>query len=303
MTNSIQDLLGSAFESYRIEKQIHDVPPHEVYEVSVDGRRAVCKRNVGPTGMAHIEGRVLDLVDTHSSVAVPEVLWLDGDAFVAAWHPDAPTPDTETGVTPAWATAAGRGLATLHAETESEIEGYGRIEQAGDGITVDGDENWHSAAIEYLQRERAVLAEYGHGDVATRAIETLQDRPDCFEGAGSAVCVHGWWTPEHVAVADGKVRCVVDFEHAMAAPGEFDYWRATVPRNDFDEKSLEAFRRGYESVRLLPEGFERRRPYYLLLVLVYFFESLYVQDQHSPAETEQKATALRESTFELLEDL
>lgn len=121
-------------------------------------------------------------------------------------------------------------------------------------------------------------------------------------GAGAPVCCHGWWTPEHVPVVDGDVACVVDFEHALAAPDEYDYWRTVLP-TFADEAALGAFREGYEAVRALPGGFEARQPLYEALVGVYYFESLYVQDQHGPAATEQRATRLRESVFGALDDL
>jgi hypothetical protein len=53
--------------------------------------------------------------------------------------------------------------------------------------------------------------------------------PDAFADADEPVCCHDLATPEHVAVADDTVACVVDFEHAIAAPAAFDYWRTVHP--------------------------------------------------------------------------
>jgi len=99
-----------------------------------------------------------------------------------------------------------------------------------------------------------------------------------------------------VAVEAEQVGCMVDFEHAVAAPGEFDYWRTVFPAlgGEDDEDTRRAFRTGYNSVRALPDGLARRRPLYRLLNGVYFFESLYVQNQHGPAGTARRAASLRD---------
>jgi Ser/Thr protein kinase RdoA (MazF antagonist) len=180
------------------------------------------------------------------------------------------------------------------------VDGFGSPEPDCKRIAVDGAREFHEAACDYLRTRRKHIEPFGHADTVTTVLDTLRDHPDCFAGAGESVLCHGWWTPEHVAVANSRVVCALDFEHAFAAPAAFDYWRAVVPRPDMDEERTAAFRAGYESVRPLPDDIETRRPFYLLLILAYYFESLYVQDQHSPAATEQKAAALRERILEVV---
>lgn len=296
--------LESAFESYRIENRMHDVPPHEVYEVIVDGRRAVYKRNTGRTGRAEIEGRVLAFVGEQTSLPVPEILHVGADAFVAAYNPDAPAVAESQSATESWARAAGAGIATLHTETEGtrERDGYGQFHVENGELTVSGHETWHAGAREYVRQYRPTLARYGHADIADDVLAFLEGRPEAFAGAGAPVCCHGWATPEHVAVSDGDVSCLVDFEHAIAAPGEFDYWRTVLPTFGRDDSAHTAFREGYESVRSLPTGFDRRAPFYILLHEVYFFESLYVQAQHGPAETNRRAAWLRDSVRDRIDD-
>ncbi|MFB6073101.1 MAG: hypothetical protein ABEJ88_09050 [Halobacterium sp.] len=206
-----------------------------------------------------------------------------------------------------WAEAAGRGLATLHDETEGLVDAYGAFEVAGgdgalDGLTAPGHADWHDAAVAFVRRRRRLLADRGHGDVADAVLDYLRAHPGAFAGAGDPVVCHSWWTPEHVAVRDGAVACVVDFEHALAAPGEWDYWRTVLPAFA-DDGARDAFRAGYESVRALPAGVEERRPLYLVLALVYYVESLYVQAQHGPAATERRADGLRNAVFDVLGDL
>jgi len=293
--------LATRFDSHSIERQLHDVPPHEVSEVRVDGRRAVYKRDVGPTGRAGVEGRVLALVRARTRVPVPEVLALGDDWFVADWHPDAPVPDASGEATEAWARAAGRGLATLHDETEGLLDGYGRLGVDGDSLALPDEPDWHAAALASVRRLAAVLDDHGHGDVADAALDYLRAHPDAFAGSGDPVLCHGWWSPEHVAVREGEVACALDFEHAMAAPDEWDYWRTVLPVFDGGSPQT-AFREGYESVRELPAGIERRRSGYTLLHTLYFFESLYVQDQHGEAQTERRADGLRDHVLDLLEN-
>jgi hypothetical protein len=70
--------LVSQFESYSGKRQLHDVPFHEV---TVDGRRAVWKRDTGPAGGAGVEGRVTRFVGERTSAPVPESLAVGDD-----WH-------------------------------------------------------------------------------------------------------------------------------------------------------------------------------------------------------------------------
>lgn len=304
MRRDLHTRLDRAFTSHRVIRQLHDVPPHEVYEVRVDGRRAVYKGTTGPTGNAGTEGRVIAFVGERTSVPVPEILWTGDDHFVAAWHPDAPAPDGGQSGCEQWATAAGRGLATLHTETAPWLEGHGQFRAENGGLAFPGHADWHGAAIEYIRLRRQVLARYGQADIAETVIDFLNDRPAAFDEVDGPVCCHGWATPEHVSVTDEQVSCMVDFEHAIVAPGEFDYWRTVLPTFDHGtDGPAKAFRAGYESVRPLPTGFERRRPLYELLNWIYFFESLYVQDQHDPDETTRRAERLRERVLATLDTL
>ena len=274
----------------------------------VDGRRAVYKGDTGPTGNAAVEGRVTAFVGRETSVPVPEILHVGADHYVAAWHPNAPAPDASGEADATWARAAGRGLATLHEETEPLVDGYGPFRAVDGGVSVETADDWHAAAVDDVRRRRAVLAEYGRTDVADAVVEFLRDRPDAFDGADDAVCCHGWWTPEHVAVENGRVACVVDFEHTTAAPGEWDFWRTVTPTfaardGGADANTVRcAFRRGYESVRRLPSGFERRSPLYGLSNAVYYLESLHVQGQHGPAATAERADRFRARVFETISE-
>lgn len=302
MKRDPDDALASEFETHRIVRQLHDVPPHEVYEVYVNGQYAVYKGDTDSTGSAATEGLVTALVDEQTSVPVPEVLFVGDSYYVATWHSDAPTPTEDGEPDETWAFAAGRGIATLHNETDQLIHEYGQFRPRNDDVAITGYNDWQAAALAYIRRYRLIPDRYGYGDIVDSVLDFLTDRSDLFEGVGSPVCCHGWATPEHVSVLDGRVGCMLDFEHAIAAPGEFDYWRTVMPTFTHNTDCLEqAFRNGYESVRSLPVGFERRKPLYVLLNLIYYFESLYVQDQHGPEEAAERADGLRNGLSELLD--
>lgn len=301
MESNLAKKLDAKFDSFTVVRQLHDVPPHEVYEVTVNGQHAIYKGNTGPTGTARKEGRVMACLGERTSIPVPETVLVADEFYVAKWHDDAPSPKTEYHADEEWARAAGRGLARLHDETAPVIDSYGSFRPDGSLKTCGYDE-WNAAAIEYVRDRRPVLARYGHADMADRVIEYLEAHPEAFAGAGRPVCCHGWATPEHVSVGDGDVACMIDFEHAIAAPGEYDYWRTVFPAFGTKENTAHnAFRESYESVRSLPDEFERRRPIYGLLNSVYYFESLYVQNQHGPEETAEQAERLRSRLIELLD--
>lgn len=240
---------------------------------------------------------------------VPSILNVGETHFVAEWHPDAPDPNHPGSFDQAWARAAGEMLGTLHAETEPLSDGYGSFDIAtGPDASVElatpNHETWRDGVLAYLELHRAGPAAHGHGDVVDAVIEYVETHPDAFADADQAVWCHGWATPEHVSVSNERVTCVVDFEHVIAAPPAFDYWRTVLPT--FDDEIADArraFRDGYESVRDLQSDLEANQALYVLLSLVYYLESLYVQDQFDATATAERAQHFRTEIHELLDGL
>lgn len=305
MQDSFRARVPARVDSLDIVRKLHDVPPHDVFEVRVDGRRAVLKRDAGSTGSAGIEGAVIECVGGRTDVPVPEILLRTSDFYIADWHPQAPTPGTGATTDATWTRAAGEGLARLHEQTAPHLEGYGMFELEAGDLTIEDHPRWADAVQDYLGRRRRAIEPYGHADIADAVAEFLAARADPFDGTGEAVCCHGWATPDHVAVDGGEVTSVIDFEHAIAAPGEFDIWRTLLPLfgSSPDGPAVTAFFEGYETVRRLPDGFERREPLYRLLNGVYYLESLYVQDQHDTEATAERAARLRTNIMDLIEAL
>jgi Ser/Thr protein kinase RdoA (MazF antagonist) len=141
--------------------------------------------------------------------------------------------------------------------------------------------------------------------VATAMLAFVRDHPEAFATPETPVCCHGNWLPAHVGIEDEGITCVIDFEHALFGPAEYDYWRAVLPAFAVRERpDLErAFREGYESVRSLPEGFDRRAECYRALNTVSYLRSLFLQDRHDERETERRAASMRRYVGAALDEL
>lgn len=313
MRRDVHHALESHADEYTVVRELHTVPPHAVYEVILEGRRAICKLARGPQADPATEAQVIQYVSRETSIPVPSVIAVGDGHFVAEWHDGAPggiggEPDDPT-LHPETARTMGAGLATLHAETDFPQTGLFDVE--ADDITPEGDDSWPDTLRALVTDCRSVLEPYGYGDVATAVAEFLRDRPGVLEGVGSPVLVHGNFLREHVGLEDAEVTCVIDFEHAFAGDGEYDYWATALPtfgtpELSVDAEGLAAFREGYESIRSLRPGFDRRGRLYRLVLTVTYLRSLYLQRAwESRADADDRAetmAAFARSELESLRD-
>jgi len=312
MTQDVHTALASWFDRYEIRRQLHDVPPHAVYEVTVDGRRAVCKAARGETADVGAEAAAMDYVARHTDVPVPSVLAARDDTFVATWL-DALEIDDVDRDDSTDARALGRGLARLHAATADAFARPGfptlgsawgpddrPLDRDGSvGLAVDDRTDWHAVALDFLLEIRSHLVTIGWADPADEVIALLDDYPDLFDGAGTPVLCHGNLHPEHVALrrdgaeSEPQLAALVDFEHALVAPAEYDFWRTAIPV--FHDTNLDwratfvDFRDGYESIRSLPLGVERRREAWWLVIFVSFLLALDVQNEGIGPDERERA--------------
>lgn len=171
-------------------------------------------------------------------------------------------------------------------------------------LAVDGRACWPAVVRAYLDRVAADLADTEWAEPVRAVRRLVADRPWLFDGAGEPVFCHGNALPDHVGFAsdgtgDPEPIALVDFEHALVAPGEYDYWRTALPlfcRPDGpDRPTLAAFRAGYESVRPLADGFERRREGYVLVNLASYLRALRVQNDGVGPEESPRAEAMAAS--------
>ncbi|WP_435348409.1 phosphotransferase family protein [Haloarchaeobius sp. HRN-SO-5] len=307
--SAARDALESHFDSYEVRGLLHEVPPHRTYEVTVDGTRSVCKVATGPQGDPATEARVLQFVDRETAVQVPDVLAVGRDHFVARWHDGVPQ---SASLDDATARTMGAGLATLHGETTAAVDSYGRFVGStvdadgtlGPGLGVETHDDWVDAVCAHLADVGDYLDRVGHGDVARATVDCLRERPALLDGTGEPVLCHGNYLPDHVGTADGRVTCVIDFEHALCGPPSYDVWRTLLPlRSDAGDCAAGAFRAGYESVRPLSDGFDRRARVYEAVLTVSYLRSLYLQDQHDAETTRERAEWMREFVFDALDEL
>jgi len=317
MIEDVASALAANFERSEIDAQIHDVPPHAVYEVRVDGRRAVCKVARGPTADPETEAAVIDHVDRHTDLPVPSVLAAGDGYFVASWLDGLPTenavPDSDA-VDEAYARALGSTLGRLHDATTGTFvrPGFPRVGRWVDPegpLAVDASTCWVDVVRDFLDGLAENLAGTDWVDPVREVRGLVDDCPDLFAGAGDPVLCHGNLLPDHVGFTtdpDGDPAepvAIVDFEHALVAPGEYDVWRTATPvfgpPDDSPRPALAAFRRGYESVRPLPDGFKRRRDGYLLVNLASYFLALDVQQDGIGPDERPKAEGMREAVSDL----
>jgi len=282
MHRDVHDVLASYPVATTVHRELHDVAPHRVHEVTFDGQRAVCKIGVGTTARPAIEGRVLELVGTKSDVPVPAVLAIGPDHFVAAWCPGLPEDPIVDG---ARARAMGRGLARLHDAMADEFDRSGQLATEA-GLVHAADERWSDTLQSYALARGESLADVGYATLAEDVLAAVETNRSLLDVDLPTTLLHGNYLPAHVAIdrsvdrSPPPVTCVVDFEHALVGAPGFDYVRTVLPTfgRRADGSALEfAFRQAYESVRPLPSGFERRRSLYEAINLVSYVEALHVQ--------------------------
>lgn len=141
----------------------------------------------------------------------------------------------------------------------------------------------------------------GYASVVEEARQFRDEYASWFDAHGGPALLHGWFTPEHASVREGRARCVVDFEHALAGSPARDYWRTAVPLFlgggwDHDDGAA-TFRTAYESVRSLPFDVPASRPAYVALVSASYLDSLHTQrgiDEETRDRADRIAASVRE---------
>ncbi|MBP1987956.1 phosphotransferase family protein [Halolamina salifodinae] len=303
----IHDALATDTDDYEIVRELHRIRPHATYEVRFRGERAVCKVETHPESDLGAEAAVMRYVAESTSIPVPELLAVGDDHFVARWMDEVPdgTPTRDV----SRIRALGRGLATLHAET-AEIGWTGFPRSSGvddpESPPIDSDPCWGDTLFTLLERRARYLEQVGYGDLAQEVVTWVRENRGLFDAAGDTVLCHGNYFGEHIGTgADGEASAVIDFEHALAAPAEWDYLRTVLPvfgpgaEHGVPES---VFREAYESVRPLPAGFDRRREALVLCNGLSYLRSLHLQrgDQDPPQAVARRARAMAASLRERL---
>lgn len=307
MFRDIHAVLESHTSNCTVRRQLHAVPPHSVYEIDFDGIRAVCKLAQGPEADPVCEAQVIKYVTENTTVPVPQILSVGEDHFVAKWNEGVPEDPTlsETKI----ATIA-KGLATLHTEAAPDFERTGLLHTEDGELILDGNDRWSDTLCSLLTDRRDYLDSVGYGDVAREVLTFVRNHRDLFVSIENPTLLHGNYLPEHVGVEEDTITCVIDFEHALVGPCEYDYLRSIMPiagnsQNRTSDSARETFREAYESVRPLPPGFDRRWKAHKVVNMVSYLKALHLQrsDLDPRSDVARRAYGMRKYIYELLDKL
>lgn len=269
--DAVRDALETHAESYEVGRELPSRDPNEVYEVRIDGRRAVCKLHEGQD--AHVERHALVArrVAERTPTPTPKVLGVGDDYAIFAWsdgtayEADAPRTLRKRRLRNAGAT-----LARLHETTHFDAHGYLR---ARDGrLELDAEGDWSATLESIVGGWTDDLRGTRFESAGEAVLDLVDDHADAFDAADGPDLVHGDYQPENVRFDGEEVVGVLDWEFSLAGAGEFDLSRAEreffdwhdAPEGDAsnDADLREALLDGYESVRPLPTGFGGRREAY-----------------------------------------
>jgi len=315
MTRTVHDALASHPVETTVHRRLHDVRPHEVFEVTYDGQRAVCKVAQHRIGDPELEGRILEFVDAETPVPVPPVLAVGEEHFVAGWCTDLPD---DPAVDEVRSRAMGATLARLHEAAGDKFDASGHLSVDDGDLAVDADARWSDTLRALLEDRRRFLEPRGYGDLATEVLDLVETFPEAFDDVGSPTLLHGNVLPDHVGIdrsADpARATRVIDFEHALVGPPVFDLLRTIGPTfgppgATQDPDGRAAFLDGYASIRPLPADLDETLRQLSVVNGVAYLRALHLQrgDRDEPQALARRAqglaTVVEETASELRAEL
>ncbi|WP_327052900.1 phosphotransferase family protein [Halomicrococcus gelatinilyticus] len=256
--STVRDALASQFEDVAVRDCLRRDARNTVHEVSVDGRRAVCKTTDTQPAMLAREGAVLAAVGERTAVPVPAVLAAGDGHLVLAWaRGDVDDRDDPRDRRRERLRAVGRTLARLHRDTAGWFDGHGALEEGGGPLVVARPTGWPDRFAGFVDDWAATLAGTRDADAGDAVREFVGEHRHEFADR-SPVLVHGEPAPDHVRFDGGEVTALLDWELAQAAPGAFDLvWAErdflrTPTAVAVDDDLRTALHEGYEAERPLP---------------------------------------------------
>lgn len=309
----IRDALASLADDYELRGERHRTNRHAVYDVTVDGQTAVCKyalEDTDPRPLAR-EAAVVGLLGDETSVRVPELLGRgDRVAVFSLVEGDSYTDAAPAECRRARLRALGRSLGTLHNVSAGWFDEFGTPTPDAwrEGLGLDGERDWGTQWAALVDDWLTRLDDTPDEDVAVRVRETTARarRGGLFDGL-DPVLTHADAGPSNVRFA-GDEPWLLDWEGAMAFPGEYDLARAHTGFFDRpDAVEAVALRdelvAGYRSVRTLHERSRTRRRLYRATLLAKFVPGGVRAAQEGPidAAPETFRADLRDTISRLLD--
>lgn len=273
MTRDIHDVVAQ-YDGTVIE-ELESLSSHSVYDVRVDGERAVCKvaGEDGEDAVA-LDAALLEYVHRETSVPVSRVVRSGTDHFLASWVAGETYDGGMSHVRRTQRlTHAGAMLARLHEAVEFDAHGRFTVEtlprdQCGPigGVSLDAVGRWDEMLRSIVGRWRRDLPDR-FVEVGGAVYSFVGDHRWLFADE-PATLVHGDYAGHNLLFDGDDVAAVLDWELAFSGAGEFDLCRAeqvlfggeypTEP----DGALREALWGGYESVRPPDAESEARRAVY-----------------------------------------
>jgi aminoglycoside phosphotransferase (APT) family kinase protein len=303
----VHDALASHDDDYEVRRELPSRDSHGVYEVTLDGTRAVCKVARGEDAHVGRHALVTEHVRDRTTTPTPRVLGFgDGHAVFqwsegVAYEAEAPRELRKRRLRNAGVT-----LARLHEETDSDAHGY--LRTRGERLELDSKGAWSDVLATIVEGWTDDLEGTRFEAAGVVVLEFVRDHDDALDAADGPDLVHGDYQPENVRFDGTRVAAVLDWEFSLVGSGEFDLCRAEreffdwhdAPEGDAsdDEYLRRALRNGYESVRPLMPGFEARcRVYRAVLKLdpMRFFDEWKAQVENPDAMAESMCEFVRES--------
>jgi Ser/Thr protein kinase RdoA (MazF antagonist) len=244
-------------------EQLDSQSDHTVYQVRVDGARAICKVDGGDGDDVAQDAALLAFIGEETPVPALRVRGSGADHYLASWVAGT----TYDGAAPRALRErrlrnAGATLARLHAAVE--LDAHGRFVPGGDGprpvadLPFDAVGRWDEMLLDVVEGWREDLPSRV-AQLGDAVAETLRTHREAFAGR-PATLVHGDYAGHNLLFDGAAVAAVLDWEMAFAGAGEFDRWRAEqalfegAPPVEPDDDLRTEFRAGYESVRPADAG-------------------------------------------------
>lgn len=242
-----------------------------------------------------IEAAVIELVDSSTSISVPEVITLNFTderlppyylmEKIDGYNPDDRFKYMPENVKKFLLKEAGRILGRVHEETNFET--VGNFYHTEQGLKLEEKEVWSDALFDSMGHHLSGLEDTVFGSIIDEAENAFENHRHLVDDTDfEPVLVHEDFRPGNLIVKDNEIKAVIDWERALVGHSEYDLFKAERDFIDLKfrtEKTREKYRGclidGYREIRELEEGWERRREFYRF---IHILQDLRVfADKHS----------------------